>query len=184
MPPKKQQIYPPPKTEFIEWRGALYYKPKQITKHVWIGSEQTASDRNFLVKHKIKLVVNCTADVPRTSNIPMLRIPVHDAAFDAKKMAKYLDMSSLAIRDVTRYGGNVLVNCRAGQNRSATVTAAYLMTIKGMTAKEAMDAIRKKKFETFRPMNFKPALNEYEKKLKENGTIKPKKKTTNAKKNR
>jgi hypothetical protein len=58
------------------------------------------------------------------------------------------------------------------------------MTIKGMTAKEAMETIRKKKFETFRPMNFKPALNEYEKKLKENGIIKPKKKTTNVKKNK
>jgi protein-tyrosine phosphatase len=184
MPPKKQQTYPAPKSELIEWNGSLYYKPKQITKHVWVGSEATASDKDFLNKHKIKLVVNCTVDVPRTSNIPMLRIPIHDAAFDAKKLTKYLNMTSMAIRDVTRYGGNVLVHCRAGQNRSATVTAAYLMSIHGMTAKESMNTIRKKKFETFRPMNFKPALNEYEKKLKENGTIKTKKKPTNAKKNK
>ena len=183
MPPKKN-VYPAPKSELIEWKNALYYPPKRITQHVWIGSEATAADKAFLKKHNIKLVVNCSADIPRTSEIPMLRIPVHDAAFDSKKMAKYLNMSSTAIRDVTRYGGNVLVHCRAGQNRSSTVTAAYLMTIKGMTAKEAMDTIRKKKFETFRPMNFKPALNEYEKKLKENGTIKTKKKPTNAKKNK
>ena len=162
MPPKKN-VYPAPKSELIEWNGSLYYKPKQITKHVWVGSEATAADKNFLNKHKIKLVVNCTVDVPRTSNIPMLRIPIHDAAFDAKKLTKYLNMTSMAIRDVTRYGGNVLVHCRAGQNRSATVTAAYLMSIHGMTANESMNTIRKKKFETFRPMNFKPALNEYEK---------------------
>ncbi|AGE51493.1 dual specificity protein phosphatase 16 / mitogen-activated protein kinase phosphatase 7 [Paramecium bursaria Chlorella virus KS1B] len=167
--------YPGPTSNMIEWKGLLYYKPKKITNHVWVGSEATAADPVFLKKNNIKLVVNCTADIPKYSNIPMLRVPVHDAAFDADKMAKYLGVSSMAIRDVTRYKGNVLVHCRAGQNRSASVTAAYIMTIKGITAREAMDIVRSRKCETFRPMNFLSALKAYEKKLVENGVIKPKK---------
>jgi protein-tyrosine phosphatase len=86
-------------------------------------------------------------------------------------MGKYLKMASLAIRDVTRYNGNVLIHCYAGMNRSATVTAAYLMTIKELTAQQAIDIIKKKKPETFTPMNFRPALKSYEELLKKNGVI-------------
>ncbi|AGE54874.1 dual specificity protein phosphatase 16 / mitogen-activated protein kinase phosphatase 7 [Paramecium bursaria Chlorella virus MA1D] len=174
--------YPGPASNMIEYKGLLYYKPKKITNHVWVGSEATAANPTFLKKNNIKLIVNCTADIPKYSNIPMLRVPVHDAAFDADKMAKYLGVSSMAIRDVTRYKGNVLIHCRAGQNRSASVCAAYIMTIKGITAREAMDIVRKRKCETFRPMNFLSALKAYEKKLVENGVIKPKKNTKKAKK--
>jgi protein-tyrosine phosphatase len=61
-------------------------------------------------------------------------------------------------------------------NRSATVCAAYLMAIKGMTAAEARSVIKKKKPECFTPMNFTDALKNYEKKLRSNGIIKNRKK--------
>lgn len=174
MPPKKC-VYPALAKDLIEWKGLLYYPPKKITNHVWIGSEATASDKDFLRKHNIKFIVNCSADIPRFSDIPMLRVPVYDDASDANKMVKYFGISSVAIRDVTRYNGNVLVHCRAGQNRSSTVVAAYLMTIKKIGYTEAMKLIRARKCETFRPSNFTPSLKQWEKKLIENGVIKPKK---------
>jgi protein-tyrosine phosphatase len=180
MPPP---TYPAKNKDLLEWQGQLFYKPRRITNHVWVGSEATAADGTFLKKNKIKLVVNCSKDIPKYSDIPMLRVPVHDAAFDAGKMGKYLALASTGIRDVTRYKGNVLIHCRAGMNRSATVCAAYLMTIKGMTAKEAMGAVRKAKPEVYHPMNFKPALTDYEKKLRTNGIIKNKN-TVNKKNNK
>ena len=173
--PVKKQTYPGPASDMLEWKGLLYFKPARITQRVWIGSERDAADPAFIKKHGFKLIVNCTADIPRYSAVQMLRVPVNDSSADASKMAKYLAITSSAIRDVTRYGGNVLVHCRAGQNRSATVVAAYLMTIKGISAADAMKIIRAKKFNTFRPMNFLPALKLYERKLVENGVIKPKK---------
>jgi hypothetical protein len=176
-------VYPAPTKDLLEWRGQLYYRPRRITNHVWVGSQATAADAAFIKKNNIKLVVNCSKDIPKFSDVPMLRVPVHDAAFDAEKMWKYLALASAAIRDVTRYNGNVLIHCHAGMNRSATVCAAYLMTIKGLTAKEAMEAVRKAKPETFRPMNFKSSLVNYEKQLRANGVIKDKKKTTNNTKN-
>jgi len=176
---------------FILFQGELYYKPKRITNHVWVGSRATAADPVFLKKNDIKFVVNCTKDLPKYTDIPMLRVPVNDSAQDAEQMGKFLKMAALAIRDVTRYNGNVLVHCYAGMNRSATVTAAYLMTIKGLTAQQAIDIIKKKKPETFTPMNFRPALKSYEETLRKNGVIgkkpapKPVKKENfrNAKKN-
>jgi protein-tyrosine phosphatase len=168
---------PPPKNakNLIEYNNKLFYKPKQITNHVWVGSRATAADPAFLKKNKIKLIVNCTKEVPKTSDIPMLRIPVDDAPGDSAKLEKNLSLAATAIRDVTRYGGNVLIHCYAGMNRSATVCAAYLMTIKGMTAAEARAEIKKKKPECFTPMNFTTALKNYEKTLKKNGIIKPRK---------
>lgn len=174
-------VYPAPAKDLIEWKGLLYYPPKKITNHVWIGSEATAADKDFLRKNNIKFVVNCSADIPRSSNIPMLRVPVYDDASDAGKMVKYFGISSVAIRDVTRYNGNVLVHCRAGQNRSSTVVAAYLMTIKKIGYIEAMKLIRARKCETFRPSNFTSSLKEYQQKLIENGVIKPKKKVNTQK---
>ncbi|AGE59056.1 dual specificity protein phosphatase 16 / mitogen-activated protein kinase phosphatase 7 [Paramecium bursaria Chlorella virus OR0704.2.2] len=171
--------YPAPTKDLIEWRSQLYYRPRRITNHVWVGSQATAADPAFIKKNNIKLVVNCSKDIPKFSDVPMLRIPVNDSPTDAEKLGKYLPLAATAIRDVTRYNGNVLIHCHAGMNRSATTCAGYLMTIKGMTAKEAMEAIRKKKPETFRPMNFKSSLTNYEKQLRANGIIKDKKKKTN-----
>lgn len=177
MPPKC--VYPAPAKDLIEHKGLLYYPPKKITNHVWIGSEATAADKDFLRKHNIKFIVNCSTDIPRFTDIPMLRVPVYDDPSDADKMVKYFGIASVAIRDVTRYGGNVLVHCRAGQNRSSTVVAAYLMTIKKIGYVDAMKLIRERKCETFRPMNFRSSLQDYQKKLIENGVIKNKKKNVN-----
>ena len=55
------------------------------------------------------------------------------------------------------------------------------MTIKKIGYDEAMKLIRERKCETFRPMNFLSSLKEWEKKLTENGVIKP---TNNRKKNK
>ena len=169
--------------DFIQFNGELYYKPKRITNHVWVGSRATAADPEFLKKNKIKLVVNCSKDIPKYSQTPMLRIPVNDSPTDVDKMAKYLPMATTAIRDVTRYGGNVLIHCYAGMNRSATVCAAYLMLIKSMTAAEAMKVIKQKKPECFTPMAFKPALLDFQKKLESNGMIKKKKPANKSKNN-
>ena len=182
MAPKKC-VYPAPTKDLIEYKGLLYYPPKKITNHVWIGSEATSADKDFLRKHNIKFIVNCSADIPRFSDIPMLRVPVYDDPSDANKMVKYFGISSVAIRDVTRYGGNVLVHCRAGQNRSSTVVAAYLMTIKKIGYVEAMKLIRARKCETFRPSHFTSSLKQWEKKLVENGVIKPKKNNVNTNNN-
>jgi protein-tyrosine phosphatase len=180
MAPKKCN-YPAPAKDLIEYKGLLYYPPKKITNHVWIGSEATAADKDFLKKYNIKLVVNCTADVPKMTDVPMLRIPVYDDPSDADKLIKYFNIATVAIRDITRYGGNVLVHCRAGMNRSSTIVAAVRMATNGIGYREAMKQIRERKCETFRPMNFLSSLQQWEKKLIANGVIKPKK-TNNAKK--
>jgi len=155
----------------LQWNGYLFYPAKQIVRGLWIGSERDAADPKFMQKHKIRLIVNATDAVPVYTNVKTMRVPVEDAPSSANRMAKYVPMTTVAINDVLRHGQNVLVHCRAGMNRSATVVAAYLMFSKGFTADQAMAFVKKRKPECFTPMNFKSSLNSWETKLRANGKI-------------
>lgn len=151
---------------------ADYYPAKQIAPHVWVGSEYDAGNPAFWKRHDIRLIVNCTKDIPFSSKtIKGYRVPVDDAGDSAETMARYLPISSIVIHDVVRYGHNVLVHCYAGMNRSATVAAGYLMFSKGMSAQEAMAAIKSKKTECFSPMNFGSSLASWESKLRTTGHV-------------
>lgn len=149
-----------------------YYPAKEIVPHLWIGSEYDASDPAFLKKHDIRLVVNCSKDLPFASKtIRGYRVPVDDDEADADVMARYIPVAVLLMNDVLRYDQNVLVHCFAGMNRSATVAAGYLMFSKGMTASEAQRYIKARKPECFSPMNFGDSLKQWEVKLRRTGRV-------------
>jgi dual specificity MAP kinase phosphatase len=155
------------------WNGQSFYPAKQIIKNLWIGSEKDAADMAFMKKHNIRFIVNATDSVPvYAKDIKSLRIPVGDDPYYSEKMGKYIPIAVIAIHDVLSHGHGVLVHCRAGMNRSATVVAGYLMFKKGMTAQKAMAFIKRKKPECFTPMNFAGALNAWEARLRLNGKIK------------
>lgn len=150
-----------------------FYPAKLVSPHLFVGSKQDGQDPAFWKKHDIRLIVNCTKDIPFVAprEIKTYRVPVDDSAYDADLMAKYIPIAVLLIHDTIRYGHNVLVCCYAGMNRSATVAAAYLMFAQGLTAKQAMSKIKARKSECFSPMNFKAALDEWETKLRRTGHI-------------
>jgi len=155
----------------LQWNGYLFHPAKQIVQGLWIGSERDAADPAFLNKHNIRLIIKATDRVPQYSNIKMMRVPVDDSPNSAAMMAIYIPISTIAINDMLRHGQHVLVHCRAGMNRSATVVAGYLMFNKGMTASQAMAYIKQRKPECFTPMNFKNSLNAWERKLRANGRV-------------
>jgi len=156
----------------MSWRGYTFYPAKEIVKGLWIGSEKDAADAAFMKKHDIRLIVNSTSDIPAYSKtVRVVRVPIDDSASDSARLAKYLPITSVAIDDVLRYGKNVLVHCRAGMNRSASVVAGYLMFSRGMTAAQAMSFVKRRKPECFTPMNFGGALRNWETKLRANGRI-------------
>lgn len=148
-----------------------FYPAKKVAPHVWVGSCMDAADPEFMRRNDIRLIVNCTKDVPmyfekRPWQIKSYRVPVDDSASDACTMARYLPVAALLINDVTRYGHNVLVHCYAGMNRSATITAGYLMFANKIDAAQAVAEIKRRKPECFQPNNFAPALATWEGKLR------------------
>jgi dual specificity MAP kinase phosphatase len=67
-----------------------------------------------------------------------------------------------SIDGVLKNDGRVVVHCRAGQQRSAAVMAAYLMR-KGILLDDAIKYIKTKKKDAFlHSVNFMPALKIFE----------------------
>lgn len=145
-----------------------FYQARRVAPNVWVGSRADAADPTFMRRNDIRLIVNCTRDVPMffERTIKSYRVPVDDSPDDADAMARYLPIAALMIDDAVRYGHNVLVHCYAGMNRSATVAAAYLMFSRDMSAAQAVAAIRRVKPECFQPNNFASSLATWEAKLR------------------
>lgn len=140
-----------------------HFPAKQIRPRVWIGSERDATSDEFWREHDIQFVVNCTRDVPFRPGVKGYRIPVNDHPTCADALYEHLSIAVRAIREAVDNECNVLVHCFAGMNRSATVTAAYLMqpgvlTDAGVSAAQAVKYIKDRKPECFTPMNFEKTL--------------------------
>lgn len=107
-------------------------------------------------------VINCSKDLPMVSTYGM-RLPVNDdmsqEAF--RTMHSALPMIIRRINNIRNSGGDVLVHCHAGQQRSAAVVAAYLMS-QGMTKDDAIRYIKSRKRDAFLTgVNFDPVLTRY-----------------------
>lgn len=140
-----------------------FYPRKQITDGLWVGSAADARDAGFLRRERIGLVVNCTRTLPFLSKTILgFRVAVDDDPAEQEEMMRYIPNATVAIDDALNAGGNVLVHCYAGIQRSSTIAAAYLMFKLGLTHEQAMAAVRKAKHEAFVPTpTFKHALQQY-----------------------
>jgi hypothetical protein len=111
--------------------------------------------------------VNCTRDLPMVcdSGARGFRVPVDDdgsaESNDAMRhnLPAVVDMVCRALSA----GETVVVHCKAGQQRSPAVIAAYLMVSRGMDAATAMEAVRVIKPDAFLWVaNFHAALKGFE----------------------
>ena len=144
-----------------------YFPAKQIIPNLWIGSQGDSEDAAFMKKHNIKLIVNCSRDIPFSfQNIEGYRVPVHDSKAETDIILKHWPTTSVAIDEVLRRGQGVLVHCRAGMQRSAATVAAYLMYKTGASPEVVMKKIKKIKTETFYPTaTFDKALHKMKREL-------------------
>ncbi len=104
-------------------------------------------------------IINCTKDLPMISNYGT-RLPIDDDL----SLSAFMTMEShlpRLINEIDRIRGSgqtVLVHCFAGQQRSAAVVAAYLMS-KGLSKNDAIQHIKSIKLDAFfTGVNFDPVL--------------------------
>ena len=132
-----------------------FYPAKEIVAKVHVGSKKDSQDSQWLKRHNITLIVNCTRDLPNVfqgqAGLRYVRVPIDDSPQERGRFLQHIRNAVLAIhaelQDRTK--GAVLVHCFAGVSRSASTVAAYLMARYGMKPSEAMQYIRTKKPETF-----------------------------------
>ena len=118
--------------------------------------------------HEVKVdndtfVVNCTKDLPMKSKNGV-RIAVDD---DMSREALYGMLLALQgivdeIDNQLNKNKKVVVHCLAGQQRSPTVIAAYLIAKHGYELKDAIHYIRNKKKDAFFwSVNFRDSLEKF-----------------------
>jgi len=84
--------------------------------------------------------VNTSAGFYEQHGIKFLGVPAIDMM--NFQMEPYFEEAAEFIDDAIRTGGKVMVHCRQGISRSATLALAYLMIKKGMTAQDALRIVR------------------------------------------
>lgn len=143
------------------------FPPRQILSRVWIGGYDTARNSDFMRRHNIGLIINCTRHIDSSfsDSIPTYRIPIDDSPEWTGVLRSHIEgVVEVMHRTLTRTKKGILVHCHAGVSRSSTVVASYLILKKGYTAEGAIEYIRSKKPETFRPVPiFYPLLQSIEK---------------------
>ena len=105
----------------------------EILPGLWLGNQEAAIDRKFLSEFKIKYIINITKDVPNMyKDITYLHIPVDDIDTCSMNLVKLYDEATAFIMSGLSRKENVLVHCKRGHHRSASVVGAFLMKYLGI----------------------------------------------------
>lgn len=131
----------------------------EIIPGVFLGNKEASQDISFLRSNRIRLIVNCTKDLPFQNSISTIehyRVPVDDKLEheDSEKLLFLMPMIIQKILSAHYNRSNILVHCFAGMQRSATVVACLLMFMHRLSSKDAIAYIQ-----SIRPIAFTPSAN-------------------------
>lgn len=136
-------------------------KAFEIVPNLFLGNFNAT--RSSIIED-IDLLINCTRDLPfppAGRERLDVRLAIDDdcsqAAFDefVEKVPAIIE----TMREYIENGKKVLVHCRAGQQRSCALVAAYLMKTRGNSVEEAVNHVKSIKPDAFfYYVNFAPAL--------------------------
>jgi len=115
-----------------------------VANAVYLGGYQVAGDLECLQRHGITHIVNMAADVcdnsfPDQFNYLTYYLKDTNSEDISPLFYRTLDW----IQNAVDSGGRVLVHCREGVSRSATMAIAYLMWRQGMSFEAAHEKLRK-----------------------------------------
>ena len=138
----------------------------EIIPGVWIGNMRASMDENWLTRHGIVTVFNCTKQLPFHPSIQHpYRIPVDDnlQAAEINNMERWAPEIAYKIWLEHKAGHPMLIHCHAGMQRSTTACAFFLMALTQRPLIQVMTFIKQKRSVAFEPRpNFAVALRGFE----------------------
>ncbi len=133
----------------------------EIMINLFLGNSNSAQDTT----KRYSLIVNCTADIPRTeppNSEYFINIPIDDFKTPEMNDIFYNSLKTTTEKmfSVLNQGGTVLVHCRVGVSRSASVIAAFLTRYTDITLIQSIVYTKWK-----RPIAFSNCVVNFEKAL-------------------
>lgn len=138
----------------------------EILPGLWLGDRQASVDEEFLKQNRIRVVFNCTKDLPFSPLIKeQYRVPVHDNLEEEEIHNMELWSKEIVYHLLREYksGKVILVHCMAGRQRSAAVVAMGLIAYLNIHALDAYQYIKDRRPAAFHPRaNFGRAIDYFD----------------------
>ena len=138
------------------------FEASKILDNLWLGGISSACSREALHEHNIETIVTAflgsTADFPYDFNYE--RAKLRDVE-DEDILSDIENLLPIIHKNLVE-GKAVLVNCRYGRSRSATIVAAYLIRYKNMTTDQALAFIKDKRSQVNPNPGYIEQLREFE----------------------
>ncbi|XP_023720317.1 uncharacterized protein LOC111871434 isoform X3 [Cryptotermes secundus] len=117
----------------------------EIFDHVYLGSEWNASNFEELQKNGVHHILNVTREIDNffPGMFNYLNVRVYDD--EKTDLLKHWDNTFKYITRARKEGSKVLVHCKMGVSRSASVVIAYAMKAYNWDFKEAFEYVKQKR---------------------------------------
>jgi predicted protein tyrosine phosphatase len=128
-----------------------------IIPGIWLGNRRAAVNDKWLAEKRITVVFNATKDLPFSTTIKkQYRIPVDDnlQAEEIRNMTLWSHEILYHVMKEHNDGNIILIHCAAGMQRSAVITAMFLIVKRGLSWNQAVQYIQ-----DIRPIAFRPSIN-------------------------
>ena len=145
----------------------------EIIPNLFLGDIVTSRSKEFMDNMNIKMVVNCTKNIPFLENchFKKIRVPVDDNLEEEEIRNLELWSYETVYKLMKEYkeGRPIFIHCHAGMQRSPAVTAMFLMALYHMSVDQAKAYIRNKRpIAFFYQANFEKSMRGFERSLSKN----------------
>jgi len=122
-----------------------------ILSGIWLGNATAAHNFKFMQFQKINDIINVTPDIPNLfDSVQYYRFPIRDETMERNAALHALDVGADIIHKCVTKHRPVLIHCKRGHHRSATVIVYYLMKYRGLALADAIHLIKQKRPGSFR----------------------------------
>ena len=117
----------------------------QIIDYLYLGSEWNASNLDELRQNGITHILNVTKEIDNFFPALFVYKNIREYDEEATDLLKYLNSTFQFIKKAKVAGGKILVHCKMGISRSATVTISYLMKEYDLCLEDTIKKVREKR---------------------------------------